>query len=211
MSNALTRDVTDTTDDWTSIINQLQSILALGQCGFLTIDGQRLLIHGGEQRYLDESGVLVGWKTASVNQVPLITSFERLMPVSNDMIRASQSGRPLDELLWTCAWHQFGDKWSDRCRRDDVVSFHRWPNLSRLPHTASTHRIVALLTQRPSSIVLAARLLKVSEADVARVYCAGQKAGYAEPINRKVEAPAPRRHRHQSLLTRLMSRLQGSR
>lgn len=216
MNNTLSKAVLATTDVWALLATQLQEIRALGQCGCLVVGGQRLRIHGGEARYLDESGVVSGWLNALSNSLNLAESFklvefERLMPDSSEMVRVVQKGRSLDELLWITAWLHSDGQLLSGCRRDDVVSFHRWPNLSRLPHLASTHRIVALLTQRPSSIVLASRLLKIPEDEIAQVYCAGQRAGYAAPINRQVEEPVTRTHRHQSLITRLMTRLQRHR
>merc|ERR1711941_20822 len=186
MNNALTKATSDISDNWTSLTAQLQDVRSLGQCGCLMVAGQRLLVHGGEACYLDEPGMLSDWLNLPSGHGPSVNSFERLMPDSNEMQEVIQRGRPLDELLWMTAWlHSDGELLSG-CRRDDVVSFQRWPNLSRLPHLASTHRIVALLTQRPSSIVLASRLLKIPESEVAQVYSAGQRAGYAAPINRQV-------------------------
>ncbi|MBM96985.1 MAG: hypothetical protein CMI09_14200 [Oceanospirillaceae bacterium] len=207
MSNALTTAAT-AADGWTICSNRLKDIRDLGQCGYLNLNGRRLLIHGGEQRFLDETGSLVKQLQSTTDWIDLTGEFQRLMPDSKEMQHTVRNGRPLDELMWACAWKQFDGELLDGCRRDDVVSFNRWPNLSRLPHQGSTHRIVALLTQRPSSIVLASRLLRVPEADIAQVYCAAQRAGYAAPINRTVEEPVTKTHRHQSLISRLMARLQ---
>lgn len=194
-------------DGWTRCSSYLEEIRNLAQCGIFNLHGHRVLIHGGEQRYLDEGGTLFQLHHVLDNQM-VIGEFERVMPDGKDMQHTVRNGRPLDELIWSCAWHQSAGELLDGCRRDDVVSFTRWPNLSRIPHKGTTHRIVALLTQRPSSIVLASRLLHVDEADVAQVYSAGKRAGYAAPINRQVQEPVTKTHRHQSLISRLMARLQ---
>lgn len=116
--------------------------------------------------------------------------------------------RPIDELLWTLGYYSFNGNLSFGCRRDDVVQLQRWPNFTRLPHDSSFHRISALLTARPTSIVLAAKLLGITEEEVYRFYNAARYAGYIKAINRSEEkAPEQRKHKHQSLIQRLFKHM----
>ena len=178
--------------------------MALNQrCASVILAGARIYVRGDAKRFVCEVPMdQLDAERLQIDQLDWLDASEDVMQ------NVSDRGRPLDELLWTLGWHRSGGQLSDQCRRNDVVRFSRWPNLTRLPTAASTHRIIALLTARPSSIVLASRLLGVPEAEVAQVYSAGMAAGYAMPINRQVEAPVVKPHRHKSLIGRLIKRLQ---
>jgi len=118
-------------------------------------------------------------------------------------------GRNIDELMWTVAFHASGGRLMEGCRRDDVVQFRHWPNLSRLPTTPNTMRIVALLTRHPTSITLARRLLKVEREEIYQVYSAARCAGIAHVLNRKAEEPVLKPHRNQALLGLLLNKITG--
>ncbi|MCY0965599.1 hypothetical protein [Parathalassolituus penaei] len=95
-----------------------------------------------------------------------------------------QSGRPLDELLWNCAFQLSDGKLLPGCRRDDVIRLQRWPNFSRLTRTPNSLKITALLTSRATSLVLASRILHISEDELYQFCSAAHYAGYSTAVNR---------------------------
>ena len=117
--------------------------------------------------------------------------------------------RPIDELMWTLGYYSSHDTLIHGCRRDDVISLTRWPNYTRLPHNPYFHRISALLTARPTSVVLASRLLNIPEQEIYRFYNAAQSAGYIKAVNRQEDNISTRKHKHQSFMKRLFERLTG--
>ena len=96
--------------------------------------------------------------------------------------------RPIDELLWMAAFHASKGRMIEGTSMFDVVQFHHWPNLPKLPHTANTARICALLTRHPTTIMLAHRLLGIKREEVYRVYSAAYAAGIANIIHQNPEA-----------------------
>lgn len=118
-------------------------------------------------------------------------------------------GRNIDELMWLAAFHASDGRLMTGCYRDDVVELAYWPNFSRLPHTPNALRIAALLTGHPTSITLTGRLLKVEREELYQFYSAARSAGIAQAINRKAETPSLPPHRHQTLLSSLLSKIAG--
>ncbi len=188
------------------VLDQIQQLIREQSGCRFHVSATRVLLNSEAGKFLVDVP-LTRWRLSATDMQ--IDHIETLLPSSADMRRVADEGRPLDELLWTLAWHGSSGQLLDDCRRNDVVSFSRWPNLTRLPSDGITARVVALMTARPSSVVLASRLLGIPEEAVAQVYSAGMKAGYATPVNRVVEAPVLKPHKHRSLIGRLMDRLQG--
>jgi hypothetical protein len=116
-------------------------------------------------------------------------------------------GRNIDELMWHAAFHASQGRLMEGCYRDDVVELTYWPNLTRLPLTPNTARISALLNRHPTSITLAARLLKVDMAEMYQFYSAARCAGLARAVNRTPEEPKLEPHRNQSLLSALLAKV----
>lgn len=123
--------------------------------------------------------------------------------------RGAAHGRNIDELMWNAAYHASGGRLMEGCRRDDVVQFRHWPNLSRLPTTPNTMRVVALLTRHPTSITLARHLLKIDAGEIYQIYSAAHCAGIAHVLNRKPEDPVLKPHRNQALLGMLLNKIAG--
>jgi hypothetical protein len=119
----------------------------------------------------------------------------------------SAATRPIEELFWAVAFHQSGGNLLRHCQRQDVVLFRRWPNLTRVPQTANTSRICALLTRRATSIVLASKILKISEEEIFRVYSAAYYSGISHTVNRAPDVVQPAAHKQASLLGKMMSHL----
>jgi len=118
-------------------------------------------------------------------------------------------GRNIDELLWTAAFYASQGRLMAGCNTYDVVQIRHWPNLSRLPQTPNTARIMALLTRYPTSISLAYRLLKISAEEIYRVYSAARCAGLAYAVNGQVQERPVKPHRHQTLLGQLLNKIAG--
>jgi len=116
-------------------------------------------------------------------------------------------GRNIDELMWQAAFHASQGRLMEGCYRDDVVELTYWPNLTRLPLTPNTARISALLNRHPTSVTLAARLLKVELSEMYQFYSAARCAGLARAVNRTPEEPKLEPHRNQSLLSALLAKV----
>ncbi len=93
--------------------------------------------------------------------------------------------RPITELLWQAGFHASQGRLltsyanGEPVRILDVIRFRRWPNLTRLPTTANTMRICALLTRHPSSLALVSRKLGIEQQEVFQVCSAACAAGIA--------------------------------
>lgn len=98
------------------------------------------------------------------------------------------------------------DAWLLPRRRGGVA---HWPNFTRLPQTPNSLRIAALLVQHPTSVTLAARLLKIEREELYQFYSAARCAGLARAVNRKPEEPKLAPHRHQTLLAALLNKIAG--
>lgn len=189
------------------VLDQVRQLIEDQPYCCFTLAGERIYLNASSGRFLSDVPLA---RLIADDGALLMRDIETLTSADAVMQTVEERGRPLDELLWTIAWHCSNGQLLEGCRRNDVVSFSRWPNLTRLPANGTTSRIVALMTARPSSVVLASRLLGVAEEAVAQVYSAGMRAGYAAPVNRVVEMPTLKSHKHKSLIGRLMARLQGS-
>ncbi|MCY0963783.1 hypothetical protein [Parathalassolituus penaei] len=139
------------------------------------------------------------------------STIRRISSRSDAMQEAELQMRPVEELLWTLAFqeHHVRDI-PEHCRRDDVVSLRYWPNFTRVPSSPNAYRIAALFKARPTSIVLASRILEVDEDEVLRFYHAANCAGLVERINRQGEMVTTKQHRHHGLIRSLMNRFRRS-
>ncbi len=120
---------------------------------------------------------------------------------------AERAGRSVHELMWQTAYRVSEGRLMEGCHWNDVVQLEYWPNLTRLPLTPNTFRILALFYQHPTSVFLASRLLKIPTAEMYQVYSAARAAGVARAVNRHVEEPRLEPHRNQTLLSSLFRKL----
>lgn len=120
-----------------------------------------------------------------------------------------KQGRPLDELLWQCAWKMSNGRLLPGCRKDDVVKLKRWPNLTRVSSSAHSLKIAALLSAQPLSLTVAARVLNIDEKEVFQFYSAARYAGLIETVRRddKVIAISHSIRRHSPTLRRLLTHM----
>ena len=101
----------------------------------------------------------------------------------NETGTSIQTGRELEELLWTAAWHACGGNLPPGRSQHDVLELLHWPNLTRLPGTPDLMRLCALLSLKPHSLSLARRVLDVEEEDCLRFYSAGLHAGVLRKVS----------------------------
>lgn len=119
----------------------------------------------------------------------------------------SRIGRNIDELMWQAAFYVSEGRLMEGCNQADVIQLDYWPNLTRLPHTQNSFRILALLSKHPTSVFFASRLLKVPASEIYQIYSAAKAAGLGRAINRKAEEPSLAPHRSQSLLSSLLKKI----
>ncbi|MBB3062411.1 DNA-binding response OmpR family regulator [Microbulbifer rhizosphaerae] len=111
------------------------------------------------------------------------------------------------ELIWNVAFYLTSGRLMEGHHLHDVVQLVSWPNLTRLPVTPNTFRILSLFSRRPTSVYFAARLLKVSQEEMNRVYSASIAAGHIKAINRPAEKPEISPHRSRTLLSSFLKKL----
>lgn len=115
----------------------------------------------------------------------------KVSPLKGEVTMTEEDGmaRNLDDLLWQAAFHASGGRLvqsrsnGESVHIYDVIRFHHWPNLSRLPQTPNTMRICALLTRQPSSILLVSRKLDIEPEEVFQVYSAACGCGIVKIIS----------------------------
>jgi hypothetical protein len=112
-----------------------------------------------------------------------------LNDLKGDQLLTQVTSGKIRELLWTAAFHASRgclDRYSsdsDATHIYDVISFTRWPNLTRLPVTPNTMRICALLTRHPTSIGLISRKLHIAPEEVYQVYSAANSYGIVKCLS----------------------------
>lgn len=147
-----------------------------------------------------------------------------ISPVGSAEVSSIVNGaaRPLSELYWHAAYWACDGRLPEGRFRHDVIQLVRWPNLTRLPYDENFMRICALLSRHPSSVMLATRILKISDAEMNRFYCAAYHAGMVKVKNLRdpslgpvSEMPPPSEPppiaspKNASLLGKLFKRLVG--
>lgn len=167
--------------------------------------GEEVLVSGKHKRFCDLSG-------AGIDALSVLacSSEVTLRPLADDEARTQklqQHGKPLHDLLWSLSFLAGNSDLPNGYRDDDVISIKAWPNLTRLPGTPNIHRILALLTARPTSVRLARRILSVGEQEMHRAVSAAIHAGLAFSVNHHHPEPQLRKHRHYGLISLLMKRL----
>jgi len=165
------------------------------------------VVRGAHGEYFVEPGGFdpVKFCTAPAAQIRVVV----LETAEADRRADSRSRRNIDELMWMAGFHASGGRLMEGCNTYDVVQLQHWPNLTRLPHTPNTMRIVAMLTRHATSIALAHRLLKIEPAELYRIYSAARCAGIARVVNGAVQEPVLKPHRNHTLLSQLMAKISG--
>ncbi|MFO7594093.1 MAG: hypothetical protein R6X15_08640 [Pseudomonadota bacterium] len=189
-------------DDY--LLNTLRRAASNEQDILIEVDGiGTLLLLSSRGEYFPSVTDMAVFLTTAPEQCKLT-----ILPQGDERIPSEDIiGRNIDELMWQAAFHASQGRMMRGCYRDDVVELEHWPNLSRLPHTPQAMRIAALLSNHPTSIFFAMRLLKVAPAEMYQFYSAARAAGLARPINRKPEEPKLEPHRNQTLLSALLGKI----
>lgn len=190
-----------------TLITDLKRAILNGQDILLEQDGiGQLLVLGSRQEYFaelpDEERFFLALPSEAT--VTLLAKNDRLIPAV-DVV-----GRHVEELLWKAAFHSSQGKLMKGCSPVDVVELTRWPNLTRLPHSANTPRIASLLSRQPSSLAVAGKVLKVSPQEMYQFYSAAYCAGMAQPLTRTLPEPTLEPHRQRGLLAALWEKLARS-
>lgn len=108
-------------------------------------------------------------------------------------------GKPknIKDLLWQAAFYASEGRLIESCTNGgatqiyDVIKLHHWPNLTRLPITANTMRICALLSRSPSSIMLIHRKLGIEAEEVFQIYSAACSAGLVRIMHNNTADETP--------------------
>lgn len=192
----------------THLAARIIELVSAQQIAILVTPSGTIVIRGDIRRFYDHAGL------AARVQEGLVQGQCQWQRVDEDDACLAgclpNTGRPLEELLWTLAFKEFNDRKSclhDGCRRDDVVRLNHWPNLTRVPFGINSHRLAALFSARPTSIALAGKILGVDESEVLQFYNAAWYAGLVTRVNRVAEPVTLVRHRNQSLISSLLKHL----
>jgi len=162
----------------------------------------RLMLFGSRGEFFSESPNLQDLIQLSPRKCQV-----SVLSQNDSSLYSEDVGRSVDELMWQAAFFASQGRLMEGCHWNDVVQLECWPNLTRLPSTPNTFRILALLYQHPTSVFLASRLLKVPTEEMYQVYSAARAAGIARALNRSAEEPRLEPHRNQTLLSSLFRKL----
>jgi hypothetical protein len=184
----------------TQIFDQLKDNLSRRtSCQIETPEGDLFLIAADQQLFVQQA----------ISDTPQSYRMTKVSEVDPRMAIMATHGRPVSELLWRLAYQFSGGSLLKGCQRGDVIRLKRYPNLTRLPAGRNASKIAALLRTRPTSVVLASRILGIDEREVNQFYSAAYQAGYVEILSRLVsdqpqEASFPNR---QGLLGKVIEHL----
>ena len=169
---------------------------------YLCSSDQYLVIAGESGRFLT--------KNLDFNRISNARTSEyrvRGMKSGNLIDEAIQTGRPATEFFWNYAFCLSQGRLIPGCRSEDVVQLRQWPNLTRVPITPNSYKITALLTDRPTSIDMAMRLLNIGAAEINQFYSAAFLSGYAEVLSRPADTNIQfKPHEHIGIIRKLLNR-----
>ncbi len=162
------------------LLGVARHVMEVGQNALITLpDIGYVAIFPGERRFV-----------AQVQDMAAFCSSPASAFVTSHLAR-EESARLADmrptgnikDLLWQAAFYASGGRLVESNAHGepvhiyDVIRFHHWPNLTRLPMTPNTMRICALLTRQPSSIALIPKKLGITPEEVYQVYSAACASG----------------------------------
>lgn len=155
------------------------------------------------------------WRLQSgdLNRVAAAPLRELTIAALNGDMPADRGWRPLEELAWTSAFHASNGRIPVGRNRFDVVRVTGWPNLTRVPTTANTARVIALLCRTPATIAMVHRRLHIAEAEVNTLYSALLASGLIDIVHHskvaEAEAPTARSESPRGFWSRLFDRISG--
>jgi hypothetical protein len=116
-----------------------------------------------------------------------------------------------ETFMWTLGALTSRGRLPADTRPDERVYLRRWPNLTRIAHSANEMRIIAYWVCQATSLAEIVDALGVSEREVFNVYTAAYAAGIAGKARREVdgiwEAPPVVAPRERGLLASILGRL----
>lgn len=118
---------------------------------------------------------------------------------------------PQETFMWSLGALTSRGRLSTTCRADERVYLRRWPNLTRVAHTANEMRIAAYWVRQATSLQEIVDALGVPEREVFSVYTAASAAGLAGRARREVdgiwEAPVVAEPKQRGLFSSILDRL----
>jgi hypothetical protein len=118
---------------------------------------------------------------------------------------------PQEMFMWSLGAMTSRGRLAASCRADERVYLRRWPNLTRISHTANEMRIVAYWVRQAISPQEMVAALGVPEREVFSVYTAACAAGLAGKARREAdgiwEAPPVAEPRERGLFSSILNRL----
>ncbi len=209
---AIKRKTASVMDGDTDLIAVFQQLMDKGQCMALWLNSSTVVVvDGATGVFYDPEGVAAKL-TGRVKKVKCRSEKLSRQKMGEWLSEHRPRSRPIEELLWTIGFtgYESASCCSKRgCRTDDVIQLKRWPNLTRLPKTANTIRLVSLFSMRPTSVFLASRILKIEEDEVMRFYSAACYSGLAVRMNGNAKPYVPKPHRQKKLIKLIFKYLSG--
>lgn len=188
-------------DDY--IINIIRRAVQNKQNIHISLAGNgSIIVNSSAGEYLDSSENIEEFCTHPASEYKI-----NILSEEEARLDSNRTGRNIDELMWIAAHCLSNGKLMEGCFRDDVVELMHWPNLTRLPSTPNAMRLASLLTNHPTSITLAYRLLKIDKEEAYQFYSAARCSGLARSVNRVPEEPQLKPHRNQALLGLLLNKI----
>ncbi|HMA10880.1 MAG TPA: hypothetical protein VKO83_03260 [Steroidobacteraceae bacterium] len=118
---------------------------------------------------------------------------------------------PQEMFMWSLGAMTSRGRLPADVRADERVYLRRWPNLTRVAHTANEMRIIAYWVRQATSLQEIVAALGVPEREVFSVYTAASAAGLAGRARREVdgiwEAPLVAEPRQRGLFSSILDRL----
>lgn len=123
------------------------------------------------------------------------------------------AGLSYDVFLWKIAI------WTSQGRAPKGVDLNKpvylrhWPNITRLVTIPHTMRIVTLLIDKPQTLPLISRVLRVPHTHVFSIFSAAYAIGIADTASRDadtlIQPDPPKKHKHRGLFGKIMSKLRS--
>lgn len=118
---------------------------------------------------------------------------------------------PQEIFMWSLGAMTSRGRLATCCRQEERVYLRRWPNMTRISHSANEMRIIAYWVRQATSPQEIVEALGVSEREVFGVYTAACAAGLAGKARREVdgiwEAPQVAEPRERGLFSSILDRL----
>ncbi|MDD4910860.1 MAG: hypothetical protein PHP57_01065 [Sideroxydans sp.] len=169
------------------LLGIIQRIIATGQNTLVLLPGiGDVMIFPKRNEYYSSVKDMAEFCDAPIIKYKLVVIGE------SDLSTEQSVCRGLGELMWHFAFASPSAQLLDEYSIYDVVKFKQWPNLTRLPSTPNTSRIISLLTRHPTTLAHVQQKLKIESSEIHQVFNAAHYAGIVEVVSRaRAKASAP--------------------